>query len=368
MRIVKKLLLSLAIILVALTALIYIFMQQNTFGKNPSGERLERIKKSPHYKDGSFHNLTPTEVTLKSASFIKLMSNFLNKPKTTAPPKPIPSIKTDLKNLQADKPVIIWFGHSSYFIKSKDVTILVDPVLSGNASPVSFFGKSFQGTDIYNVGDFPPLDMVIITHDHYDHLDYKTITGLAAKTHTFYTSLGVGAHLEHWGIAPEKIIEFDWWEHKKINEQIEITATPARHFSGRSFQRNKTLWSSFVLKLHGYTIMIGGDSGYENHFKTIGEKYGPFDLAILEAGQYGADWPFIHMMPEETVKAAIDLQAKVLFPVHWSKFALAYHAWNEPIQRVVKSAAEQYVQVTTPQIGEPIIVDSLYTQKAWWNF
>jgi L-ascorbate metabolism protein UlaG (beta-lactamase superfamily) len=292
-----------------------------------------------------------------------MMKDFLNKPANATPQKLIPSQKTDLKKLQADTPIITWFGHSSYLIQSKGVHILVDPVFSGNASPFSFFGKSFKGTDVYGLADMPKIDIIIITHDHYDHLDYKTISQLPTGGR-FYAPLGVGAHLEHWGITPENIIEYDWWEGGKIGDDIQLTATPARHFSGRGFQRGKTLWTSYVLQLHGYTLLLGGDSGYENHFKEIGAKFGPFDLAILESGQYGDAWPYIHMMPEQTVQAAKDLQAKVLFPV---QFALAYHAWNEPIERLIKSASRQQVKVTTPLIGEPIILDKQYPQQSWWK-
>lgn len=368
MNIFKKTVVFFLITLVVLSTGIFLFMQQKTFGKNPSGNRLERIKNSVNYKDGTFQNLTATEVMLKDASFTKMMWKFFNKPKHTVPPKILPSIKTDLKLLQKDSLAIVWFGHSSYLIKSRNKNILVDPVFSGNASPVNFFGKSFPGSDVYNVDDLPPIDLVIITHDHYDHLDYKTIKQLIGKAKKFYAPLGVGAHLEHWGIEVENIVEFDWWDKEKIEEDIEITATPARHFSGRGFMRGKTLWTSYVLKIHEKTIFIGGDSGYDDTFKTIGEKFGPFDIVMLEAGQYGKDWPYIHMTPEETVKAAEDLNAKVLLPVHWGKFALAYHEWKEPIDRVVKKARESNLKVTTPLIGEPVVIGSEYPNAIWWNF
>jgi L-ascorbate metabolism protein UlaG (beta-lactamase superfamily) len=272
-----------------------------------------------------------------------------------------------LATLPDDKPTVVWFGHSSYLIKSKGVTVLMDPVFSGNASPVTFFGKSFPGSDVYSEGDIPPIDLLIISHDHYDHLDYKTITELIPKVKKFYTALGVGAHLERWGVPPDRIVEFDWWESKSIGDSIRLTATPARHFSGRSLARGKTLWASFVLNIHGYTLYLGGDSGYDTHFAEIGAKYGPFDLAILECGQYGDDWPLIHMFPEQVVTAAQDLRAKALLPVHWGKFALAYHAWNEPIQRLVESAATKELRVTTPKIGEPVVIGTTYPQAIWWS-
>jgi L-ascorbate metabolism protein UlaG (beta-lactamase superfamily) len=220
---------------------------------------------------------------------------------------------------------------------------------------------------VYGVNDFPNLDMVVITHDHYDHLDYKTILQLKDKTKLFCTSLGVGAHLEHWGIAPERIVELDWWESKIIFESMELTATPARHFSGRSFARYKSLWSSFILKTPTHRLFLGGDSGYETHFQTIGEKYGPFDIALLECGQYNEDWPYIHMMPEQTVQASIDLKAAVLMTVHWAKFKLSLHPWKEPIERATKAADAKGVTYTTPLIGQPVIIGENYPREAWWT-
>lgn len=367
MKYLKRIFVILTISLVVLVAVIFLFMQQKTFGKAPSGARLAKIKQSPNYRDGAFQNLNPTEVTLKSASFFKLLNDFVNKPKNTTPPRTLPSVQTNLKTLPDDKPVLVWFGHSSYLIQVKDVRILVDPVFSGNASPVSFFGKSFPGADVYGVDDLPTIDLVILTHDHYDHLDYQTITQLIPKAAAFYTPLGVGAHLAHWGVAADKITEFDWWDERVFSNSIKLTATPARHFSGRSFTRNQTLWASFVLEIYGYKLFLGGDSGYDTHFKTIGSTYGPFDIALLECGQYGVSWPYIHTTPEEAVTAAQDLQAKVLLPVHWGKFALAYHPWDEPIERVVASAAQKGLRLTTPRIGEPVVLDSVYPQQTWWN-
>lgn len=360
--------LTVILIIAFLTIGIYAFMQQKVFGQDPSGERLLRVEKSPHYQNGSFQNLSITEVMPEDASYWGLFKDFLNKPRTVEPQQALPSIKTDLKKLIAETPTIVWFGHSSYLIKSKSINILVDPVFSGAASPVSFFGKSFNGTDVYNTEDFPAIDMLILSHDHYDHLDYPTICKLIPKVKKFYTPLGVGAHLEHWGVKPENIVEFDWWENKQVTTSLSITATPARHFSGRGLKRGKTLWSSFVLNIDGYNIFIGGDSGYDHHFKTIGEKFGPFDIALLENGQYGKDWPLIHTTPEETAKVAEEINTKVLMPVHWAKFVLGYHPWNEPINRLAKSLAKSDIKLTTPMLGEPVVLDSIYPQKVWWIF
>lgn len=347
--------------------LVFLFMNQAVFGKAPSGKRLERILSSPNFRDGSFQNLTPTEMILKDSSYLKLMRDTFRKPANVKPPKALPSIKTDLKILSDTTPTIVWFGHSSYLIKSKGFTMLIDPVLKGNASPVSFMLKPFEGSDVYSIQDLPSVDLVLLTHDHYDHLHYDSIKALASKAKYFVASLGVGAHLEHWGVDANKITELDWWETKSIADDITLTATPARHFSGRSFKRGQTIWSSFVIQLHGHKLFLGGDSGYENHFQEIGRQHGPFDIALLECGQYGKDWPYIHMLPEQTAQAAKDLGAKILFPVHWAKFELAFHPWDESIERVTKAARELGQPTTTPMIGEPVILNEAYPNKTWWK-
>lgn len=354
------------ILLAVIMGGIYLFMQQKPFGTEPSGARLERIKRSPNYRDGSFQNQHPTEVMSKDVSYLTVMKAYFKHVDNKEPAKALPSVKSDLKHSSTDKPVITWFGHSSYFIQVSGKNILIDPVFSGNVSPVSFFGKNYAGSNVYSVDDFPDLDMVIITHDHYDHLDYPTIVKLKDKTKHFYTSLGVGAHLAYWGVEESRITEFDWWDEVAVDSSMKLIAAPARHFSGRKFKRGQTLWASYILQAPGCNIYLGGDSGYDTHFKEIGEKYGPFDLALLECGQYNAYWPSIHMMPEETAQAAIDLKAKTLMPVHWSKFTLSLHPWNEPVNRVTAAAKKLNLPVTTPMIGEQVVIDSLYPVEHWW--
>lgn len=342
-------------------------MNRKIFGKTPSGERLKRIAQSPHYKGGVFQNREPTQVLREDASFLRMIRNYYNKPVTVKPAAPLPFVKTDLRQPAGEKPLITWFGHSSYFIRSKELNILVDPVFSGHASPFQFFGSAFEGSDVYTTDDFPPIDLLIITHDHYDHLDYLTVIKLFPAVQQVVTPLGVGAHLEYWGMNPEKIAELDWWQSLALRPGVAITATPARHFSGRMFARGKTLWASFVLKLPGYQLFIGGDSGYDAQFKRIGEAHGPFDLAILECGQYGDDWPSIHMKPEETVQAALDLQARVLMPVHWGKFVLSLHPWNEPVKRVVAAAERAGLPVVTLRIGGTYRVGDEVEKDEWWE-
>lgn len=355
-------------VLVLLATAFLLFMQQRQFGKDPAGEKLNQVRQSPNYRDGAFQNPMPTAMMLKDTSYPRLIWDSFNKPASVRPPKPLPSIKTDLKKLPDKDPVIVWFGHSSYLIKSNGFAILVDPVIQGHASPVSFFGKPFAGSDVFSISDLPPIDLVLLTHDHYDHLHYESIQLLAASAKYFCTSLGVASHLEHWGVDAGKITEFDWWETKTVAAGVELTAAPARHFSGRTFKRGTTLWSSFVLTLHGHRLFLGGDSGYGDHFTAIGSKHGPFDMAILECGQYGKSWPYIHMLPEETVMAAKDLKAKVLLPVHWAKFELAFHDWDDSIKRVTKSASDSNQSITTPLIGEPVVLNSSYPTETWWHF
>lgn len=339
-----------------------------SFGKNPTKNELAKVEASPNYRDGSFQNMLPSPMMTGNSSMLATMWKFLNKPKNTVPSKKLPSIQTDLKQVQLNEASIVWFGHSSYLIKINDKNILVDPVFSGYASPFSFGAKSFDGANVYGVDDMPDIDMLIITHDHYDHLDYKTVLQLNSKVKMICTSLGVSAHLIFWGIDENKIVEFDWWNSKEITNGIKITTAPARHFSGRLFKRGKTLWSSFIIEADGYKIFAGGDSGYdEANFKKIGEQFNGFDIALLEAGQYNENWANIHMMPEQVVQAAIDLKTKVLMPVHWGKFALALHAWDEPIQRVYNKAEEMNVTLTTPMIGEPVVLNKFYPNKKWWE-
>lgn len=336
-------------------------------GKLPSGQHLERLKQSPHFKTKGFENLSATPMMAEDASYWKMTKDFFKKNKDAAPAQVLPSVKTDLNTLRPEEPVIIWFGHSSYFIRIAGKNFLIDPAFSGNAAPLSFMVKAFPGSDVYKAEDMPVIDYLILTHDHYDHLDYKTILKLKKKVKVIYCSLGISSHLQHWGIDTGIITEMDWWEEQQLDEVITLVATPARHFSGRGIKRAQTLWSSFVLQTATHRLFLGGDSGYDSHFKTIGEKYGPFDIALLEAGQYNTMWPLIHMMPEETVQAASDLQAKLLLPVHWGKFSLAMHAWNEPVKRVLARAKELNIPVRTPMIGEPTVLGTTYTMNNWWE-
>lgn len=354
------------IVVAVLVALFFIITGQAKFGTVPKGERLERLKQSPNYRNGKFRNLSKTPQLSEDAKFFPMLKEYFTS-KNKKPANEIPAVKTNLRTLSSDQNVLIWFGHSSYFMQLDGKRFLVDPVFCGNASPFSFSVKAFGGTNNYQVEDMHEIDYLIITHDHWDHLDYETIMKLKSKTDKVITGLGVGAHFERWGFNSGNVKEMDWFETFELCDKFAIHCTPARHFSGRGFKANQSLWASFVLETPTQKIFIGGDGGYDTHFADIGEKYGPFDLAILENGQYNKAWKYIHMMPEQVLQAAKDLNAKRLFPVHSGKFALANHAWDAPLKRIAEVNTNNEVSMLTPKIGEVVCLnDSEQIFEQWW--
>ena len=343
-----------------------LYMRHDRFGATPKGARLALMESKPNYKNGAFDNLEPTPAMSEEVSTWEVFTSFFLKKKIrNVPVDPIPVIKTDLHQLPTDEDLYVWFGHSSYYLQLDGKKILVDPVFSKYASPVRIGVKAFPSTYSYTVADMPDIDLLFITHDHWDHLDYNTFMALQPKIKHIVTGLGVGAHLEKWGYPVDQITELYWGDQTEV-EGMQISSTPGRHFSGRTFKRNTTLWSSFVLE-GSKKLFVGGDSGYGKHFKTIGAQYGPFDFVILENGQYDRMWPYIHMMPEEVIVAAQDLQAKHLIPVHSSKFPLANHAWDDSLIRVTKAAAEKDQSLVLPQIGQVVVLDDLPANRAWWT-
>jgi L-ascorbate metabolism protein UlaG (beta-lactamase superfamily) len=373
--IARKIAVIVLVVAAAITIAGYFFMQQPSFGKSPSGERLARIEKCNRYSDGIFHNRIETPMYPPNTSVWESGYRFFaERAADNEPAEDIPMIKRDLKKTlwvkgdSTSSTSMTWFGHSTVLIQIGSKNILTDPQFSERASPVGFAGpKAFPWTLQYHVEDLPDIDAVLISHDHYDHLDYETIIALNKKTKDFFVPLGVASHLEHWNIPLEKIHEVDWWETSELPGGLKIVATPSRHFSGRGLSFNKTSWGSYVISMNGHNIFFSGDSGFDIHYKQIGEAYGPFDIAIIETGQYDKLWPFIHMMPEQSVQAAADLKAKKYLPIHWSKFALALHGWRDPIQRAVRKAENLNVQIVTPLPGELFKTDSSYTGKNWWR-
>ncbi|GAB2684831.1 MBL fold metallo-hydrolase [Mucilaginibacter koreensis] len=357
-----------ALVLLLLVIAVALYVQHPKFGAKPGGKRLERMKASPQYKKGIFVNPSPTPLVSAGHSLSKVTFDFIfNKSKRARPESIIPSVHNDLKNLP-EGDWLVWFGHSSYFIQTHGLRLLVDPVFSGNASPVPGTTRSFKGSDVYSADDMPVIDYLLISHDHYDHLDYDTIKQLKSKVKKVICGLGVGAHLELWGYQPEQITELDWNTELDLPNGVKIHGLMARHFSGRGLKRDGTLWLSYLLQTPTLKIYLGGDSGYDYHFKEIGNQHGPIDLAILENGQYNPAWREIHFLPGENLQAAVDLKAKRLMPVHSSKFDLALHNWDEPLNEITKRNETLGIPLVTPQIGE--LVDLNNDEQVfneWWR-
>lgn len=358
------------ILMAAIAVLAYFILSKDVFGAEPKGERLEKMLKSENYKDNQFQNQSFTPQIAEGFSMPKVMFNFLfgKKDPLLKPLQAIPAIHTNMKNISDSEDVLIWLGHSSYFLKIDGVSFLIDPVLSNFGSPFKFFNKAFNGSDIFKPEDVPNINYLIITHDHYDHLDFPTVKAIRRKVEKVILPLGVGAHFERWGYSPDQLIEEDWGTSVDLKNNFKITFTPARHFSGRKFHRNNTLWTSYVLENLEKKLFLGGDSGYDTHFKIIGEKYGPFDYAVLENGQYNAAWKYIHTLPEDVVQASLDIRAKNIIPVHSGKFALALHPWNEPLQKVTALGKEKNLNILTPKIGEKLDLNKSDNHfQSWWE-
>ncbi|WP_428143646.1 MBL fold metallo-hydrolase [Chryseobacterium joostei] len=348
----------------------FIVINGKQFGGVPKGKRLERMKQSKLYRNKQFHNISYTPSIAEGYKMSKVTYDFFlgKKHPLLKPLKGIPSIHTDLRAIDKNTDVFIWLGHSSYYLQTDGVSFLIDPVLSLYGSPFKYFNKAFKGSDIYKPEDIPEIDYLIITHDHFDHLDYPTVQSIRDRTHKAIVPLGVGVHLERWEYKENQLIEEEWGAEVELKNNIKIAFTPARHFSGRRVRQNDTLWASYVLETPTKKIFLGGDSGYDSHFKMIGEKYGPFNYAILENGQYGEAWRYIHTLPEDVIQASIDINAKKIIPVHAAKFALALHPWNEPLQKITSLGKEQNLDILTPIIGEVVDLNNSNQQfTVWWE-
>ena len=341
-------------IFIVLVLTVIIVLNHPAFGRTPRGERLVRIERSPNYKKGQFVNQEPTPFMTTDKSRWRIMWDNLTekKPDNLVPSESIHAVKTDLKQLDLSKDAVVWFGHSSYLLINGGKKILVDPVLT-TGFPASLMMKPFKGTDIYSPEDIPEVDYLIITHDHYDHLDYGTVKAIRDKVDKVICPLGVGEHLEYWGYSAEKIVEMDWNEVYTSEPGFRITCLPARHFSGRGLTPNRTLWASFLLETPSQKIYIGGDGGYDSRFEVIGERFPDIDLAILENGQYSDDWKYIHLMSQYMSRAAKDLKAKKILTVHHSKYALSKHRWDEPLKNARNMQADS-LDVLIPRIGEVV--------------
>lgn len=347
----------------------FFYLRQDKFGRLPGGERLERMANSPNYQDGTFHNRVPFDRSVKGGGGIGGFVKFLVRDGDgLAPPGPVPAVKTDLRSLDRDSNVLIWLGHSSYYMQLGGKAILVDPVFSSHASPISLSTRAFEGTNLYTAEDMPDIDYLLISHDHWDHLDYATVTALRPKTGHVIAGLGVGEHFARWGFAEKMVHEADWDTEVRLNDGLTIHVLTARHFSGRWLQRNRTLWVSFALETPSHRLYYSGDSGYGPHFKEIGERFGGFDLVMLDSGQYNEAWQYVHMTPEQSARAAQDLRAQAALPSHAGKFSIAYHSWDDPFIRFHKACEERSYRPVTPRIGEVVdLDDDSRTFSRWWE-
>lgn len=338
------------------------------FGGKVTEALLERYAKSSNWKEGKFQNLEETSMSFSIQDLPNLMYKQFFDTKGRMPKISIPIMpfKEDIKSTNSEAQ-FIWFGHSVVFIRLNGKNLLIDPMLGPNASPIApFTTKRFSEDSLKVIDDLPEIDLVLLTHDHYDHLDLASIEKLKGKTKQYFVAIGVKRHLTSWGIADQQITEFDWWEQQDF-EGIDITFTPTRHFSGRGLtDRAKSLWGGWVFRTTEENIYFSGDGGYGEHFKAVGEKLGPFDIGFMECGQYNKNWHQIHMYPEECVQAAVDAGVKKALAVHWAGFALAQHHWKDPIERFTKKAEEVSMPIITPQIGELFSKTDEGTAN-WWN-
>lgn len=359
------------VVLIILCVALFLYISP-VVGGNPSKQKVARYEKLAYYEDGKFNNLVPTSMNMDFGKALKMLPEFFKDDPARRPEFELPLVRQDsLALVDTTHPTrLIWFGHSAFLLQMEGKTILIDPMFGEVPAPNPLLGKKRFSKELpISIEKLPQIDFMIISHDHYDHLDYESIQKLKRKTKAFYVPLGVGSHFEAWGVAPEAIHEMAWWEETEA-QGIKLAFTPARHFSGRGLtNRFSTLWGSWVIQGKEDTIFFSGDSGYGPHFKEIGEKYGPFNFAMMECGQYNERWKEIHMMPEETAQAAKDIQADVFMPIHWGAFTLAMHSWTDPIERVLVKAGEIHQPIYIPEIGESVELDKKPVpgaQTQWW--
>ena len=345
-----------------------IFAAGTLFGTDGADKRTDRIHHSLQYSTeaGQFVNARPITM-LSGTGFFGMLKDYWTADTQRVPKTKLPEIVPDLSEFDSKNQDIrfMWFGHSTILLELEGKRILLDPVFSKYASPV-WTPKRFQ-PPVYQVDQIKDIDIVVISHDHYDHLDYETIMKLSKRNIHYLVPLGVGKHLENWGISPDSITELDWWEKAEI-QGITFVSTPAQHFSGRSLtDRNKTLWGSWTMIGQKRRVFFSGDGGYSPHFKKIGDAYGPFDLTFMENGQYNVRWRYVHSLPQETIQAQIDIKGKAMVPIHWSMFELSLHDWFEPIVRAEYEAKKRNVNLLTPMLGQLVVLDRDHNFTAWWK-
>lgn len=345
------------------------FLGQEKFGALPEAEDMLRITASPHFRNGIFHNLVPRPVLSDGSTLAGTLFRFLTEKRVnTEPPRPVPSLRPDFSALRSAGDTLVWLGHSSFFLQLGGRRVLIDPVLGDHASPVSFNVPAFPGSTPCSVDDIPPVDCLLISHDHWDHLEYPTVMALRERIGLVVCGLGMGAHFRRWGFDRARIREADWGETLNIGDTLRIHVTTASHYSGRGITRNKALWTGFLLETPGRRVFFSGDSGYGPHFADLGRRFSGVDIALLDSGQYNERWKYIHMTPEQAVRAATDLGAACLLPAHTGRFALAYHPWDEPFRRAVLAAEKASLRLVTPVIGQALsLAGPLPALPRWWE-
>jgi L-ascorbate metabolism protein UlaG (beta-lactamase superfamily) len=345
-------------------------MAMLSFGARASGERLERIQASPHYADGTFHNLAAVASGLKKGALAPTISELLFGGQRRTPPGPLPSVNPQAVWTRLPETGLraTWLGHSTVLLEIDGLRVLTDPVWGERASPFAFAGpRRFQPVPVA-IGNLPALDAVVISHDHFDHLDHGTILELAGLNVPFVTSLGVGAHLQAWGVPAERITELDWWEKVELPGGLTITAAPSQHFSGRTpGGRNLTLWSSMVVRGPKHSVFFSGDTGLTTEYANIKDKLGPFDLVMLEVGAFHPSWGTVHLGPENALTALELLGGGAFLPVHWGTFNLALHAWDDPAETLLRLAPERGAHLVMPRLGEAVEPSRVEQVAPWWR-
>ncbi len=364
----KKILIVVICLLFLFTAPLYLPLFLSGVGGRPSkADRIDYARRAANFFQGKFHNESDVKVMVKADDIDKGRLST----KDTRPKETIPVIKSEITDSPGSNDFsLVWLGHSSLLIQAEGKNILIDPVFSQKLSPVSWIGVNRFSQSPLNVEDLPVIDLLILSHDHYDHLDYKVVKKLSDKVKKVILPLGVECHLRRWKFDMSKVENMAWWEEKNI-DGLFIACTPAQHFSGRWLTgRNETLWASWVLRTENRQIFYNGDSGFGNHYASIHEKYGDFDLAIMECGQYNPRWAKIHSFPEEGVEAMKILGAKITLPVHWGAFVLSNHPWDDSIERFVLCARKNDLPYISPRIGQVVDLnqsDLQAFQKNWWQ-
>ncbi len=326
---------------------------------------VERISASPHFGDGHFHNTLPLRVT-DATDNPSLLMDWLRRDDRGRPRSAVPVVRPELPQ-QASQLAATWLGHATVLLEIEGHWVLTDPVWSERVSPSTTVGPRRLHPAPLPLAELPTLTAVVISHDHYDHLDTRTIDRLASRTDVpFVVPLGIGAHLSLWGVPEDRIIELDWGQSATVGG-LTVTCTEARHFSGRGLTRNTTLWSSWVVAGEDVRVFFGGDTGYTPAFRDIGASNGPFDLTVLPIGAYDQRWPDVHLDPAEAVQVHREAGGEVLLPVHWATFDLAFHSWADPITWLVREAAEHDVTLATPRPGERFEVDGPLPTNPWWT-